>query len=62
MMVDHSIQHEQNISLYTYILATTHGIVYMYQAPIVVDSCAKYEQNQPFLFRDITTNLNTENV
>ena len=29
----------------------------MCQAPVVVDYCTKYEQNQHFLFRDITRNI-----
>ena len=37
-----------------YILAHSQG--YMHQVPTVVDYCAKYAQNQPFLFRDIITN------
>ena len=32
------------------------AIFYMHKVPIVVDYCTKYEQSQPMLFCDITTN------
>ena len=37
-----------------YILAESQGIFYMHQVLIVIVCCTTYEQNQPFLFWDIT--------
>ena len=46
-----------NIQCKCYILTQSQDIFYMHQVPIVVDYCTKYEQNQPIIFWDITTNI-----
>ena len=74
MLVEHCTQHRQNPLLHLryittnihvwnnrhkcYILAQSQGILYMHQAPIVVDCCTKYEQNinKITLFFSETTN------